>query len=156
MFARPDGAPIEGATLTRVAGQGCLGEQGGQGRDGQADQRQVLPSADAWAFPGFSSRGAGWPLISSSGSGCLAHHLLIRRSTEKKPLAGGRVDFEYAYFLIHATITAPSATCNNTTGGPSIRPAPPSATTADAAIPFPPASVHGASNPNRTSHITKI
>lgn len=30
-----------------------------------------------------------------------AHHLLIRRSTEKKQLAGGRVDFEYAYFLVH-------------------------------------------------------
>jgi SRSO17 transposase len=30
-----------------------------------------------------------------------AHHLLIRRSTDKKQLAGGRVDFEYAYFLVH-------------------------------------------------------
>ncbi|MFS4093372.1 IS701 family transposase [Streptomyces sp. AF1A] len=30
-----------------------------------------------------------------------AHHLLIRRSTGKKQLAGGRVDFEYAYFLVH-------------------------------------------------------
>jgi len=30
-----------------------------------------------------------------------AHHLLIRRSTSKKQLAGGRVDFEYAYFLVH-------------------------------------------------------
>ncbi|MGY4967594.1 IS701 family transposase [Streptomyces sp. 900105245] len=30
-----------------------------------------------------------------------AHHLLIRRSTEKKQLAGGRVDYEYAYFLVH-------------------------------------------------------
>jgi SRSO17 transposase len=30
-----------------------------------------------------------------------AHHLLIRRSTQKKQLAGGRVDFEYAYFLVH-------------------------------------------------------
>jgi hypothetical protein len=31
-----------------------------------------------------------------------AHQLLIRRSTDKKQLAGGRVDYEYAYFLIHA------------------------------------------------------
>ncbi|MFB8137986.1 IS701 family transposase [Streptomyces mirabilis] len=30
------------------------------------------------------------------------HQLLIRRSTEKKQLADGRVDFEYAYFLVHA------------------------------------------------------
>jgi SRSO17 transposase len=30
-----------------------------------------------------------------------AHHLLIRRSTDKKRLAGGRVDFEYAFFLVH-------------------------------------------------------
>jgi hypothetical protein len=30
-----------------------------------------------------------------------AHHLLIRRSTDKKQLAGGCVDFEYAYFLVH-------------------------------------------------------
>ncbi|MDH2394111.1 hypothetical protein QCN29_36345 [Streptomyces sp. HNM0663] len=30
-----------------------------------------------------------------------AHHLLIRRSTDKKQLAGGRVDFECAYFLVH-------------------------------------------------------
>jgi len=31
-----------------------------------------------------------------------AHWLLIRRSTEKKQLAGGRIDYEYGYFLIHA------------------------------------------------------
>ncbi|MET8981386.1 hypothetical protein ABZX85_37900 [Streptomyces sp. NPDC004539] len=30
-----------------------------------------------------------------------AHHLLIRRSIEKKQLAGGRVDFEYVCFLVH-------------------------------------------------------
>ncbi|WMX48773.1 IS701 family transposase [Streptomyces roseicoloratus] len=30
-----------------------------------------------------------------------AHHLLIRRSTAKKQHAGGRIDFEYAYFLVH-------------------------------------------------------
>lgn len=36
-----------------------------------------------------------------------AHHLLIRRSTEKKHLAGGRIDYEYAYFLIHALTTTP-------------------------------------------------
>lgn len=30
-----------------------------------------------------------------------AHHLLVRRSTQKKQLAGGRVDFEYACFLVH-------------------------------------------------------
>jgi SRSO17 transposase len=31
-----------------------------------------------------------------------AHWLLIRRSTHTKQLAGGRIDYEYAYFLIHA------------------------------------------------------
>ncbi|MFJ9250614.1 hypothetical protein [Streptomyces sp. NPDC101776] len=36
-----------------------------------------------------------------------AHWLLIRRSTQKKQLAGGRVDFEYAYFLVHAPATDP-------------------------------------------------
>ncbi|MCQ9179212.1 IS701 family transposase [Streptomyces sp. IBSBF 2953] len=36
-----------------------------------------------------------------------AHRLLIRRSTEKKQLAGGRVDFEYTYFLIHAPAADP-------------------------------------------------
>jgi len=36
-----------------------------------------------------------------------AHRLLIRRSTGKKQLAGGRVDFEYAYFLVHAPATDP-------------------------------------------------
>lgn len=36
-----------------------------------------------------------------------AHHLLIRRSTEKKQLAGDRVDYEYAYFLIHAPTGVP-------------------------------------------------
>jgi SRSO17 transposase len=38
-----------------------------------------------------------------------AHHLLIRRSTDKKHLAGGRIDYEYAYFLIHAPGGAPLA-----------------------------------------------
>jgi hypothetical protein len=32
------------------------------------------------------------------------HHLLIRRSTHKKQLAGGRFDVEYAYFLVHAPV----------------------------------------------------
>lgn len=32
------------------------------------------------------------------------HHVLIRRSTHKKQLAGGRFDFEYAYFLVHAPV----------------------------------------------------
>ncbi|MFD5065802.1 hypothetical protein [Streptomyces sp. NPDC058394] len=36
-----------------------------------------------------------------------AHQLLIRRSTGKKQPAGGRVDFEYAYFLVHAPTGAP-------------------------------------------------
>ncbi|MCD9878940.1 IS701 family transposase [Streptomyces guryensis] len=36
-----------------------------------------------------------------------AHWLLIRRSTDKKQLARGRVDFEYAYFLVHAPSTDP-------------------------------------------------
>jgi len=42
-----------------------------------------------------------------------AHHLLIRRSTRKKQLAGGRVDFEYAYFLVHHRRDAalPEAVC---------------------------------------------
>ncbi|MGA5135546.1 IS701 family transposase, partial [Streptomyces olivoreticuli] len=31
-----------------------------------------------------------------------AHWLLIHRSTEKKQLAGGRIDYEYGYFLAHA------------------------------------------------------
>lgn len=31
------------------------------------------------------------------------HQMLIRRSTHKKQLAGGRLDYEYAYFLVHAT-----------------------------------------------------
>ncbi|AZS84149.1 hypothetical protein ELQ87_07470 [Streptomyces griseoviridis] len=30
------------------------------------------------------------------------HRLLIRRSTEKKQLAGSRIDYEYGYFLVHA------------------------------------------------------
>jgi SRSO17 transposase len=38
-----------------------------------------------------------------------AHHLLIRRSTEKKQLAGGRIDYEYAYFLIHAPAGTPAS-----------------------------------------------
>jgi SRSO17 transposase len=37
------------------------------------------------------------------------HHLLIRRSTEKKQLAGGRFDYEVAYFLVHAPIGTPAA-----------------------------------------------
>jgi len=37
------------------------------------------------------------------------HHLLIRRSTEKKRLAGGRIDYEYAYFLAHAPAGTPAA-----------------------------------------------
>ncbi len=36
-----------------------------------------------------------------------AHRLLIRRSTEKKQLAGGRIDYEYAYFLAHAPTATP-------------------------------------------------
>jgi SRSO17 transposase len=36
------------------------------------------------------------------------HHLLIRRSTHKKRLAGGRIDYQYAYFLVHAPIGAPA------------------------------------------------
>lgn len=37
-----------------------------------------------------------------------AHQLLIRRSTHKKQLAGGRFDFEYAYFLVHAPVDTPA------------------------------------------------
>jgi SRSO17 transposase len=42
-----------------------------------------------------------------------AHHLLIRRSTDKKQLAGGQTDFEYAYFLVHHQRDAalPEAVC---------------------------------------------
>jgi SRSO17 transposase len=40
-------------------------------------------------------------------AGGFAHRLLIRRSTDKKQLAGGRVDFEHAYFLVHAPATDP-------------------------------------------------
>lgn len=36
-----------------------------------------------------------------------AHWLLVRRSTEKKQLAGGRVDYEYAFFLVHAPAGTP-------------------------------------------------
>lgn len=35
------------------------------------------------------------------------HRLLIRRSTHKKQLAGGRFDYEYAYFLVHAPVGTP-------------------------------------------------
>ncbi|MGW1785064.1 hypothetical protein ACWCQQ_39105 [Streptomyces sp. NPDC002143] len=35
------------------------------------------------------------------------HQLLIRRSTERKQLAGGRVDFEYTYFLVHTPADDP-------------------------------------------------
>jgi SRSO17 transposase len=35
------------------------------------------------------------------------HRLLIRRSTKKKHLAGGRFDYEYAYFLAHAPMRTP-------------------------------------------------
>ena len=38
-----------------------------------------------------------------------AHRLLIRRSTDKKRLAGGRTGHAYAYFLIHAPEDAPLA-----------------------------------------------
>ncbi|MDJ0346523.1 IS701 family transposase [Streptomyces sp. H10-C2] len=34
--------------------------------------------------------------------------LLIRRTTDKKRLVGGRVDYEYAYFLVHAPIATPT------------------------------------------------
>jgi SRSO17 transposase len=37
------------------------------------------------------------------------HRLLIRRSTEKKQLAGGRFDYEVAYFLVHAPTGTPTA-----------------------------------------------
>ncbi|MET9914352.1 hypothetical protein ABZZ74_47945, partial [Streptomyces sp. NPDC006476] len=36
-----------------------------------------------------------------------AHWLLVRRSTEKKLLAGGRIDYEYAFFLGHAPTGTP-------------------------------------------------
>ncbi|GHD48962.1 hypothetical protein GCM10010317_027150 [Streptomyces mirabilis] len=36
-----------------------------------------------------------------------AHQLLIRRSTDKKQLASGRLDYEYAYFLIRAPAADP-------------------------------------------------
>jgi SRSO17 transposase len=35
------------------------------------------------------------------------HRLLIRRSTEKKQLAGGRIDYEYGYLLVHAPTATP-------------------------------------------------
>ncbi len=37
------------------------------------------------------------------------HQLLIRRTTHKKKLGGGRYDFEYAYFLVHAPVGTPAA-----------------------------------------------
>jgi SRSO17 transposase len=37
------------------------------------------------------------------------HHLLIRRSTDKKQLAGGRFGYEVAYFLVHAPTGTPTA-----------------------------------------------
>ncbi|MFZ3492019.1 IS701 family transposase [Streptomyces sp. 5.8] len=36
------------------------------------------------------------------------HQLLIRRSTHQKQLAGGRFDYEYAYFLVHAPMGTPA------------------------------------------------
>lgn len=36
------------------------------------------------------------------------HQLLIRRTTHKKKLAGGRFDYEYAYFLVHAPTGTPA------------------------------------------------
>ncbi|WP_055717428.1 hypothetical protein [Streptomyces torulosus] len=36
------------------------------------------------------------------------HRLLIRRSTDKKQLAGGRIDYEYGYFLAHAPTPMPA------------------------------------------------
>ncbi len=36
------------------------------------------------------------------------HQVLIRRSTHKKQLAGGRFDHEYAYFLVHAPTGTPA------------------------------------------------
>ncbi|PYC75744.1 hypothetical protein C7C46_23700, partial [Streptomyces tateyamensis] len=37
------------------------------------------------------------------------HRLLIRRSTHRKKLAGGRFDFEYGYFLAHAPAGTPAS-----------------------------------------------
>ncbi|WP_051970804.1 hypothetical protein [Kitasatospora azatica] len=37
------------------------------------------------------------------------HQLLIRHSTHKKKLAGGRYDYEYAYFLVHAPVGTPAS-----------------------------------------------
>ena len=36
------------------------------------------------------------------------HQLLIRRSTHRKQLAGGRFDYEYAFFLVHAPTDTPA------------------------------------------------
>lgn len=36
-----------------------------------------------------------------------AHWLLVRRSTDKKQLAGGRTDYESAFFLVHAPMGTP-------------------------------------------------
>ncbi|MFE2473023.1 hypothetical protein [Streptomyces mirabilis] len=41
------------------------------------------------------------PLPGQQPADGFAHHLLIRRSTSNKQLADGRVDYEYAYFLVH-------------------------------------------------------
>lgn len=38
------------------------------------------------------------------------HQVLIRRSTHKKQLAGGRFDYEYAYLLVHVPTGTPAGT----------------------------------------------
>ncbi|WP_416974849.1 hypothetical protein [Streptomyces sp. 4F14] len=43
----------------------------------------------------------GVPLPGRDSAEGFARQLLIRRSTAKKQLAGGRIDFEYACFLFH-------------------------------------------------------
>lgn len=45
-----------------------------------------------------------------------AHWLLIRRSTDKKHLAGGRFDYEYGYFLAHAPTATPATEMINQAG----------------------------------------
>lgn len=42
-------------------------------------------------------------------AGGFEHQLLVRRSTHKKQLAGGRFDYEYTYFLVHAPTGTPTS-----------------------------------------------
>lgn len=121
-WAHEPAAPPRQAHRPRAAGRGRCGAaaRGDHGTDGPAARGggRYAKRRDQWerrsCGAGSKGRFYDWTCFTVRVEGLepadgFEHQLLIRRSTRKKKPVGGRIGFEYAYFLVHAPTRTPAA-----------------------------------------------